>query len=394
MRAEAAEVTMTEQRRVSEDQPRRRPRDRKQQILASARALFIERGYPNVSMTLIAEQVGITSGALYRHFDNKAVILQEVLEDTFGYLDLPPRSESLEEAVDIALTAVLDRPFIAALWGREVAHLPDDARREMRARMRAWAFAFVPLLKARRPALDDGQAELLALALQSVQGFVPNHHDRSLVESRLPVARAASLALVEAQLVPTGELTMSCRSPYRPVSMREQILLAARDLFAHRGFIESSMTSIGAAADVTAANLYGYYASKADLQRAVYDRFVHVQWHCLELALRFASSPREALERLVEGHLELLRLWSATRIDVTSDPDIVALARTSGRELVGEWVAVLRRLRPGMEYDEAHARVLMGLTIANDLNQTPRVARRETFGVNLRGVLLAVLVDG
>jgi AcrR family transcriptional regulator len=47
---------------------RRRPKDRKQQILVQARDLFLGLGYPNVSMAMIADRVGITAGALYRHY--------------------------------------------------------------------------------------------------------------------------------------------------------------------------------------------------------------------------------------------------------------------------------------------------------------------------------------
>ena len=43
---------------------RRRPKDRKQQILVQARDLFLGLGYPNVSMAMIADRVGITAGAL------------------------------------------------------------------------------------------------------------------------------------------------------------------------------------------------------------------------------------------------------------------------------------------------------------------------------------------
>ena len=49
----------------------RRPRDRKQQILAAAGELFREHGYHNVSVAQVAAAVGITAPALYRHFKNK-----------------------------------------------------------------------------------------------------------------------------------------------------------------------------------------------------------------------------------------------------------------------------------------------------------------------------------
>lgn len=45
----------------------RRPRDRKQQILAAASELFRERGYHNVSVSDVTTRVNITASALYRH---------------------------------------------------------------------------------------------------------------------------------------------------------------------------------------------------------------------------------------------------------------------------------------------------------------------------------------
>ncbi len=48
-----------------------RPRNRKAQIITVAREQFGRSGYHNVSMEGIASAVGITAGALYRHFPNK-----------------------------------------------------------------------------------------------------------------------------------------------------------------------------------------------------------------------------------------------------------------------------------------------------------------------------------
>ncbi|MDZ4233931.1 MAG: helix-turn-helix domain-containing protein, partial [Dietzia sp.] len=50
---------------------RRRPKDRKQQILEQAVRLFIDRGFHSVKLEDIAEASGVTARALYRHYDNK-----------------------------------------------------------------------------------------------------------------------------------------------------------------------------------------------------------------------------------------------------------------------------------------------------------------------------------
>ena len=58
---------------------RRRPKDRKKQILEQAARLFIERGFHSVKLEEIAEAAGVTARALYRHYDNKQALLAAVI---------------------------------------------------------------------------------------------------------------------------------------------------------------------------------------------------------------------------------------------------------------------------------------------------------------------------
>src|SRR5262245_45042177 len=52
-------------------------------ILASARALYLEGGAEAVTMRSVADRVGVTATALYRHFDNKGDLLRELLTQGF-----------------------------------------------------------------------------------------------------------------------------------------------------------------------------------------------------------------------------------------------------------------------------------------------------------------------
>jgi AcrR family transcriptional regulator len=56
------------------------PRER---ILASARTLYLEGGVQAVTMRSVAEKVGVTATALYRHFDNKEDLLTELIGQAF-----------------------------------------------------------------------------------------------------------------------------------------------------------------------------------------------------------------------------------------------------------------------------------------------------------------------
>ena len=72
---------------------RRRPPDRKATILRVAAELFASRGYAAVSLTEIAEGVGISPGAMYRHYRGKEGVLDAVMVDTVeGYASVVRRA--------------------------------------------------------------------------------------------------------------------------------------------------------------------------------------------------------------------------------------------------------------------------------------------------------------
>jgi AcrR family transcriptional regulator len=72
--------------------------DTRQRILATADALFLERGYAGTSVQQIAKRVGITPAALYWHFENKEAIFATVLLD--AHVAFIERIESTATASD------------------------------------------------------------------------------------------------------------------------------------------------------------------------------------------------------------------------------------------------------------------------------------------------------
>ncbi|MGW0249041.1 TetR/AcrR family transcriptional regulator [Nocardia goodfellowii] len=65
----------------------RRPRDREEkraEIVAAARRLFVEQGYDAASMTRIARDAGVVSNTLYWYFQDKDAVLIAVLDDVLG----------------------------------------------------------------------------------------------------------------------------------------------------------------------------------------------------------------------------------------------------------------------------------------------------------------------
>ena len=73
--------------RTLQDRQRERPGTRKQQreasiekIFDAALALFVSRGYKNTTVEQIANETGLTKGAVYFYFKNKEAIMLQLLE--------------------------------------------------------------------------------------------------------------------------------------------------------------------------------------------------------------------------------------------------------------------------------------------------------------------------
>src|SRR5712692_8404400 len=61
--------------------PRMRKADRKRQLLAQAKHLFVTLGYQNTTTEKIARAAGVSEPMLYRHFENKRALFLEVLKE-------------------------------------------------------------------------------------------------------------------------------------------------------------------------------------------------------------------------------------------------------------------------------------------------------------------------
>lgn len=71
--------------------------ERRAEILLAAERVFVEHGYEGATIRKIAEEVGLSSTALYMHFADKAEILHEICRGAF-------------EALTAANAAILDAP--------------------------------------------------------------------------------------------------------------------------------------------------------------------------------------------------------------------------------------------------------------------------------------------
>lgn len=92
-------------------------------LIAAARRLFTERGYEQVGTAEIVRAAGVTRGALYHHFGDKASLLRATYERI--------EAESTERVARIVLGSELDSPLEAMKAGVE-AFLDECAKPELR----------------------------------------------------------------------------------------------------------------------------------------------------------------------------------------------------------------------------------------------------------------------
>src|SRR3954454_12798613 len=112
---------------VNPAQPRRTQVERRdatrEALIAAARRLFTERGYENVGTEEVVRAAGVTRGALYHHYGDKASLLEAVYNRI--------EAESTERVARIVLDSDLHSPLEAMKAGIE-AFLEECAQPELR----------------------------------------------------------------------------------------------------------------------------------------------------------------------------------------------------------------------------------------------------------------------
>jgi len=90
---------------------------RRAEILEAAERIFVAEGYEGATIRKIADEVGVSSTALYMHFQDKACILHEICEGTFRQL-LATNSEVAARPLDpVVRTRMMLEAYMR--WGLE-----------------------------------------------------------------------------------------------------------------------------------------------------------------------------------------------------------------------------------------------------------------------------------
>jgi len=155
--------------------------DRRSKLLAAAERLIAERGYLAVRLEDIGSAAGVSGPAIYRHFPNKEALLAELLVDTSTRL-LAGAQAVVSEAdeavvafdglVDFHLDFALSEPDLIRIQDRDLAHLPERAKRQVRKAQRQYVEIWVDLLRVRN-GMDEADARLMAHAAFGLLNSTP-----------------------------------------------------------------------------------------------------------------------------------------------------------------------------------------------------------------------------
>ena len=203
---------------------------------------------------------------------------------------------------------------------------------------------------------------------------------------RLDVSRIDdTLAPTAAERTKAGRATKGERT-------REAIMAAASDLFRERGFRETSLGDIGAAAGVSGPAIYRYFKSKGELLSVLIEEAAVLWRETADAVLNQDTPPVVTLERLIEAAIAL-QLRNGNLRDVFLqgyrflDDDARRRVARIERVRTAEWVHVLCEVRPGLSEEEARAAVTMvdGMlrsitTLSMDPERLARVMKDMVFG--------------
>jgi AcrR family transcriptional regulator len=387
---------------------RRRPKDRKKQILDQAARLFIDRGFHSVKLEEIAEAAGVTARALYRHYDNKQALLTAAIlnaQDEYQSVRNPegraPESatRALHDELPELIAAAVETRALTVLWQREARYLTDADRAEVRSRINAIVAGMQAGVRLEMPDLSPPHIELRAWAVSSTLTSLGRHN------LSLPGAELKDLlyraCIAAARTPPVGGLDPIdhvTEQSARSFSRYETLLAAGAQLFRARGYPAVSTADIGRRVGIAGPGLYRSFSSKQAILDALVRRLD--EWSALEFirALRTDDSAVQRIRHLVAGRVRIglenpdLLSVSVTELSSASDEVHDTFVRNQAdRDAV--WIELIRTLVPQTTVAEARLLVAAAVSFIEDAARTWHLTRRTDVAHEMTAIALSILTS-
>lgn len=379
---------------------------RRAELLAASVRLFRERGFGGVSVADVAEQVGITASAVYKHFPGKQDLLAEPIREmvvTWRDREVVALAEGgapedvLRRLSASVVDVVLERPDVVGLWHQEAHYLPNHVRDELVAVRVEGVELWGKVLTELRPELAGRQAEFRIRAALGLLNSVPAL-PRKRLRSQGPALATLMLATLLAGAPPATVPALDERMAHNgsPTGRRAQILTEAARLFRRRGYHAVGIDDIGTGIGIAGPSIYGHFPSKAALLAALVEETAdELCWHGAR-ALVTRDDPRRALELLVGAHVRTA-LANRDRIAVWMT-EAHHVPRDLGRQVaqdreryLGYWVTAVRTLRPDVAESVAQTASMAVMELIHAAARSPRFADEPHLPEWTMGLAVAAL---
>jgi AcrR family transcriptional regulator len=387
---------------------RRRPKDRKKQILDQAARLFIDRGFHSVKLEEIAEAAGVTARALYRHYDNKQALLSAVIlnaQDEYQSVRNPEgrttesTARPLHEELPELIAAAVETRALTVLWQREARYLTDDDRAEVRGRINAIVAGMQSGVRLEMPQLTPPHVELRAWAVSSTLTSL-GRHGLSLpgTELRELLYRACMAAARTPRVGALEPMDGSAGREAASFSRYETLLAAGAQLFRARGYPAVSTADIGRRVGIAGPGLYRSFSSKQAILDALVRRLD--EWSALECirVLRANTSAPQRLHDLVAGRVRIsledpdLVSVSITELSSASDEVRDSFVKNQA-DRDGLWIDLIRTLVPQTSIAQARLLVAAAVSFIEDVSRTWHLTRRTDVAAEMTAIALAILTS-
>lgn len=369
---------------------RRRPRERKRQIETAAALAFAEHGYHQVSMQDVAEAVGISAPALYRHFPNKYALFAQtvfdlahrLVEATTDAAAAPiPDAEAARAALDMHVNALIsttiDLRATGGVYRWEGRYLEKDDRDRLTTEFRTLRERMIPALRVYRPDIDEDDAQMAVLSALAVIASITMH--RTVIGSRplRTLLSEAAWRLLDAELPADSGAPRERSVPAAGTSRRERLTVEAIAQFYARGYHDVTIEDIASAVELTPSGVYRHFESKSAILLEACERAAAELEGARERARVVSGSPREVIDALCADYVrhsfenyQLVGVWAA---DISAlDPDDVRRMRALQRTYVNEWSEQLVQARPELSPRDALVLVLASFNVVADVVQSLR----------------------
>lgn len=390
---------------------RARPRDRKRRIQEAAATAFARNGYHAVGMQDIAEAVGISAPALYRHFPNKYALfvrtafalVQQLIEATEPASSQPVETATdaraaLDELLDAVIATTIELRAIGGIYRWEGRYLERDDRERLTAEFVLLRSRFEVPHRVYRPEVPDDERRLIVLGALSAIASITAHHTVVATRSLRVLLKEAAWRMLDIDRSVTSSVP-SYEETAPPVedgsARRQQLVDTAIRLFSARGYNEVTIEDLAAEVDLTPSGVYRHFDGKSAVLLVACDRAAGALARAVLRARESSPAPEEALRRLCRAYVDhsfrniaLMRIYFSELGNLPAEDQ--RRLRALQRAHVADWTALLQAVRPELGGREAAVLVHAGLSVVTD-QMALLAARDDAAAARLTGFVETVL---